>query len=866
MSRLSSRFRLQLVGSLVLALGVLLPWPGTPALAQTGCLTGTYLAQYYDGTTLGGAPVVTRCEASINYDWGYGAPVTGVSADSFSARWVGQFELAAGDYTFSVTGDDGIRLYVDGALVIDGWRDQPPTTYTAVRTLSQGLHEVKVEHYESGGVAVAKVGWQVANSPVPATPTVTEPSTDGQVVHPADVHMETSPFVDPGGDGHLCTDWEIRLAASGALVWQSPCNTVELLHVHLGDGAFVSPFSALSYDTDYTLRARHRDNSGDPATDWSGWGQRAFRTATAPAPGTAVAWTVRQPGYQVEVVSTGFQLPVNIAFVPNPGAQPTDPYYYVTELYGTIKVVSRDGTASDFIRGVLNYRPSGIFPGSGEQGLTGIVVDPASGDVFASMLYEAANGQTYPKVVRFRSNDSGRLAGNATTILDMVGESQGASHQISNLSIKDGKLYVHMGDGFVTATAQNLDSYRGKILRLNLDGSPAADNPFYNAGDGINARDYVFAYGFRNPFGGAWRAADGSLYEVENGPSVDRFAKVVAGRNYLWDGSDASMRNYALHNWSPSVAPVNLAFAQPETFAAGGFPAAALGHAYVSESGPTYATGPVSNGKRVSEFVLDASGNRVAGPTPLVEYTGTGKATAAGLAFGPDGLYFTELYRDDGTAATDVGARVLRVRYVGASNTPPSVSITSPADGATFTAPASITINASAGDTDGTVSKVEFFQGATKLGEDTSAPYSFTWGAVAAGTYTLTAKATDSGGATATSSPVTVTVSAGAPSGDFSLAASPASRNVKRGGLETYTVTVTPSGGFAGAVGWSVSGLPTGASASFSPNPLSVSGTSSSQLTITTSSSTSTGRFTLTITGTSGTLQRTTTVTLNVRR
>ena len=587
-----------LLASLLLALGLLVPWPGMQSLAQAGCLTGQYLAQYYNGTTPGGTPVLTRCEVSVNYDWGNGSPAPGVSADNFSARWVGQFDLAAGDYTFSATSDDGIRLYLDGALLIDAWKDQPPTTYTAARTLAQGLHEVKVEYYERGGGAVAKVSWQAANSPPsprPATPTITEPAIDGQVVHPADVHMETAPFADPQGDGHRCTDWEIRLAATAALVWQSPCNAVELTHVHLGDGAFVSPFAALSYDTDYILRARHRDSSGDPATEWSGWAQRAFRTAVAPAPGTAVAWSVRQPGYQVEVVATGFQLPVNLAFVPNPGTQPTDPYYYVTELYGNIKVVSRDGTASDYIRGVLNYRPSGVFPGSGEQGLTGIVVDPASGDLFASMLYQATNGQTYPKVVRFRSNDNGRLAGNATTILDMVGESQGASHQISNLTIRDGKLYVHMGDGFDTATAQNLNSYRGKILRMNLDGSPATDNPFYNAGDGINAKDYVFAYGFRNPFGGAWRAADGVHYEVENGPSVDRFAKVVAGRNYLWDGSDTSMRNYALYTWSPAVAPVNLAFAEAGTFGGGGFPAAVLGHAYVSESGPTYASGSASS-------------------------------------------------------------------------------------------------------------------------------------------------------------------------------------------------------------------------------------------------------------------------------
>jgi glucose/arabinose dehydrogenase len=444
---------------------------------------------------------------------------------------------------------------------------------------------------------------------------------------------------------------------------------VPLNHVHLGDGSFLNSHAGRTeffYDTDYRLRVRHRDSSGEPATQWSEWSIRNFRTSAQPPPGTSVAWTLRQPGFVVETFASGLELPVNIAFVPNPGSRPTDPFLYVTELYGNIKVVTRNGVASDYTRGVLNYRPSGSFPGSGEQGLTGITVEPVSGDVFVSMLYRAADGLTYPKIMRFHSSHGGIVSNSSSTVLDMAGEWQRESHQISNLTIgPDGKLYVHMGDGFDVAMAQNLNSFRGKILRMNLDGTPPADNPFYNATDGITARDYVFAYGFRNPFGGAWRAADNQLYAVENGPSVDRLLKVVAGRNYLWDGTDASMRNFAIFTWQPSVAPVNMAFIQPQTFNGSGFPAAKQGNGYVSESGPTYGTGPQTNGKRISEFVLDAGGNWLSGPTPLLEYTGTGKATVSGIAAGPDGLYFTDLYKDQGTSPTAVGANILRVRYTG---------------------------------------------------------------------------------------------------------------------------------------------------------------------------------------------------------
>jgi chitinase len=97
----------------------------------------------------------------------------------------------------------------------------------------------------------------------------------------------------------------------------------------------------------------------------------------------------------------------------------------------------------------------------------------------------------------------------------------------------------------------------------------------------------------------------------------------------------------------------------------------------------------------------------------------------------------------------------------GGGNTPPAVSITSPANNANFTAPATVTIQASASDADGSVTKVEFFNGSTSLGSVTAAPYSYTWSNVAAGTYTITAKATDNSGAVTTSAAVTIVVGNG---------------------------------------------------------------------------------------------------------
>jgi hypothetical protein len=107
--------------------------------------------------------------------------------------------------------------------------------------------------------------------------------------------------------------------------------------------------------------------------------------------------------------------------------------------------------------------------------------------------------------------------------------------------------------------------------------------------------------------------------------------------------------------------------------------------------------------------------------------------------------------------------------FTAAANQSPTVSITSPANSASFTVGGNVVIDATATDADGTVNKVEFYQGATKLGEDLTSPYSFTWTSPAAGSYSLTAVATDNSTATTTSSPINITVNAASGGADWSL-------------------------------------------------------------------------------------------------
>lgn len=134
-----------------------------------------WTAEYFTNPNLSGSPAKILTETAINYDWGTGAPTTGIPADNFSVRWTTNADFLGGTYDFSTTTDDGVRLWIDGELVIDQWREQAATTFTVRRTLSAGSHRVQMAYFEAGGVAIAKLQWQLA--PGDGTPTPTPAPT-----------------------------------------------------------------------------------------------------------------------------------------------------------------------------------------------------------------------------------------------------------------------------------------------------------------------------------------------------------------------------------------------------------------------------------------------------------------------------------------------------------------------------------------------------------------------------------------------------------------------------------------------------------------------------------------------------------------
>jgi hypothetical protein len=160
------------------------PYTGPPPVIEG------WMAEYFNNVNLSGAPVVVRDEPEIRMNLGPGSPLTGtVNADYFSVRWTQELDLPAGDIEFSMRVDDGGRLFVDGERVIDAWRPQGPTTYTAtVQHVGGGL-DVIMEYFERTGYAVAELQWTISEqsvaTPMPTPPSLSTPPPSGETVPPS---------------------------------------------------------------------------------------------------------------------------------------------------------------------------------------------------------------------------------------------------------------------------------------------------------------------------------------------------------------------------------------------------------------------------------------------------------------------------------------------------------------------------------------------------------------------------------------------------------------------------------------------------------------------------------------------------------
>ena len=134
---------------------------GTPVPADH---PGTWHGKYFNNRDLSGDPTFERDDGFVYFDWGTGGPGGGIGGQNYSVRWYRMVDFtSSGRYQFKITADDGVRLWLDWAAIIDQWHDNDGTTYTVEKQVSKGQHELVVEYYQADGPAEVKLGWQDAS-------------------------------------------------------------------------------------------------------------------------------------------------------------------------------------------------------------------------------------------------------------------------------------------------------------------------------------------------------------------------------------------------------------------------------------------------------------------------------------------------------------------------------------------------------------------------------------------------------------------------------------------------------------------------------------------------------------------------------
>ena len=342
-------------------------------------------------------------------------------------------------------------------------------------------------------------------------------------------------------------------------------------------------------------------------------------------------------GFTKTRIASGLSLPLGMAFAP-------DGRLFVIERgttaggTGKIRIIKNGQLLSTPFASITVNNAS---VSANERGLLGIALDPGFNSNHFVYVYYTVNASTpYNRISRFTANGDTAVAGSETLILRLDDLAAG-NHNGGALAFgKDGKLYVGVGENHDSTNAIDLTNYLGKVLRLNPDGSAPTDNPFYNAGDGISAKDRIWTYGHRNVWRLAVNPSSGKIFANDVGEATWEEINDVTtkGKDFGWRGGttdgDSTVWFKYDHNagkcitggtfYSPAVAP-------------GGF------SAYVGK----YFFTDYSNGWLKA---IDTS-------TKSLSTFDTGLSGPTDLAVGPDGnLYLTttgsgEVWRYSSTTA-----------------------------------------------------------------------------------------------------------------------------------------------------------------------------------------------------------------------
>jgi glucose/arabinose dehydrogenase len=245
------------------------------------------------------------------------------------------------------------------------------------------------------------------------------------------------------------------------------------------------------------------------------------------------------PNFARSQVVGGLASPTAMEFAP-------DGRLFVAEQRGTLRVLKAGGKLATFLD------ISGSVDSAGERGLLGVAFDPAFSKNHYVYLYytQRATGATpaHNQVVRVRARGDRAVAGTKKLILRLNNLSSATNHNGGAIHFgKDGKLYVAVGENANGSNAQSLRSLKGKILRINKDGTIPRDNPFYKRATGTNRA--IWALGLRNPFSFAIQPHTGKVFINDVGEQRwEEINRGAAGANYGWPRYEGPESNPTYRN------------------------------------------------------------------------------------------------------------------------------------------------------------------------------------------------------------------------------------------------------------------------------------------------------------------------------
>ncbi len=174
--------------------------------------------EYYNNMDFTDLALV-RTDARIDFNWGSGSPDPSVGADTFSVRWTGQVRAQYSEvYTFTANTDDGVRLWINGELIIDQWHDRGPTESSGSISLQAGCwYPIRMEYYENGGGAAAQLFWSSPSTPKQLIPQDLLDSSSSPMVPGEEEDDEDESLRDRARCGHLGIEALLVLALLASL-------------------------------------------------------------------------------------------------------------------------------------------------------------------------------------------------------------------------------------------------------------------------------------------------------------------------------------------------------------------------------------------------------------------------------------------------------------------------------------------------------------------------------------------------------------------------------------------------------------------------------------------------------------------------